>query len=35
MKKSNHVSEQAKATLMVWGIFATIVLTVIVYNLFK
>lgn len=35
MKKSNHISEQAKATLTIWGIFATIVVIVIIYNLFK
>lgn len=33
MKNSNHISEQAKATLIVWGFFATIVLVVAIIKL--
>lgn len=33
MKNSNHISEQAKATLIVWGIFATIILVVVIIKL--
>lgn len=35
MKKANHISEQAKATLTIWGIFAAIALVVILFNACK
>lgn len=35
MQQPNHISEQAKATLTIWAIVASVVLIVIAYNLFK
>lgn len=33
MKKNNHISEQAKATLMIYGVLATIVIAIVLFNI--